>query len=78
MVSWPVLMPGLTGGWFLLKPGNFWQWCGRIHGWQLWQERSAIHFLEYHRVLLVGQAFVVLGVVQQPLLRALVGACGRG
>jgi hypothetical protein len=28
--SWPVLLPGLTGVWFLLRPGNLSQWCGTI------------------------------------------------
>src|SRR5690349_146152 len=60
MVSWPVLMPGRTGGWFLVRPGNRWQWCGTIHDEQLWQERSAIPALGYHKVFLVGLAFVVL------------------
>jgi len=78
MVSLPVLLPGLCGGWFLVRPGNLLQWCGTIHEWQLWQERIAIHSLGYHRVCLVGQVFFVLELAKQPLLRALFGVCGRG
>src|SRR2546421_10203456 len=58
--SSPVLKPGRTGGWFLVRPGNLSQWCGRIHGWQPWQERSAIHSQGCHRVFHVGQVFFVL------------------
>ena len=71
-------MPGLSGGWFLVRPGNLSQWCGTIHDEQLWQERCAIHAPGYQRVLLVGQAFVVLELAQHPLLRAHFGACERG
>ncbi len=60
MFSLPVLLPGLTGGWFLLRPGNRSQLCGTIHDEQLWQERYAIHALGYHKVFLVDQAFFVL------------------
>ena len=86
IVSLPVLLPGLTGVWFLLRPCNRSQWCGTIHVEQPWQERCAIHAPGYHRVFLAGQAFVVLELAQHQSLRALVAAsekglkrgCGRG
>ena len=78
MFSWPVVLPGLTGVWFLLRPGNLSQWCGTIHDEQPWQERVAIHAPGYRRVCLAVQAFVVLELAQHPSLRALVAASGRG
>ena len=78
MFSLPVLLPGLAGGWFLLRPGNLSQWCGMIHDEQPSQERCAMHALGYRRVFLAGQVFFVLELAQQPLLSALVGASGRG
>jgi hypothetical protein len=77
MFSWPVLMPGLSGGWFLVRPGNLSQWCGTIHDEQLWQERCAIPAPGYHKVFLVGQAFFVLELAQYEALRALVAVSGR-
>ena len=77
MFSWPVVLPGLTGGWFLVRPGNLSQWCGTIHDEQPWQERCAMHAAGYHRVCLAGQAFVVLELAQHQSLRALVAASGR-
>jgi len=76
--SSPVLKPGRTGGWFLLKPGNLSQWCGTIHGWQPWQERFAIHAPGSHRGCLVGQVFFVLELAQQPLLIILFGVSEGG
>jgi len=77
MFSWPVVLPELTGGWFLVRPGNLSQWCGTIHDEQPWQERCAMHAAGYHRVCLAGQAFVVLELAQHQSLRALVAASGR-